>query len=252
MSRGRIAQVLVGALLLHLLWSLVAYYVNAPLLPQPWRVYAHLYAGDMGQSLSQHMGASLGRILWGMSLSLLVALSLSLLGYKYRSFGRVLDAFTYLSYPIPKLALLPVVMLLAGLGELAKVLMIMLIILFQLIVSLRDALRALPADSIAVMRAMGAGVVDKLLHLLLPALIPSIGSALRVALGTAISVLFVTETYGTTLGMGYYIVDAWMRLDYLDMYAGIVLLGGVGFALFILLDLVEAWLCPYRETLIDK
>ncbi len=64
--------------------------------------------------------------------------------------------------------------------------------------------------------------------------------------------LFVTETYGTTEGLGYYISDAWMRIDYLDMYAGIALLSLMGVGLFILIDLLEAILCPWRSIGRDK
>ena len=89
-------------------------------------------------------------------------------------------------------------------------------------------------------------------HLLLPAALPAALSALRIAIGTAISVLFVTETYGTTEGLGYYISDAWMRIDYLDMYAGIALLSLMGVGLFILIDLLEAILCPWQSIGKDK
>ena len=85
-------------------------------------------------------------------------------------------------------------------------------------------------------------------HILLPAILPALFSSLRVAIGVAVSVLFVTETYGTERGMGYFIVDAWMRFNYLDMYGGIVVLSITGFLLFIATDLLEVWLCPWEEV----
>ena len=136
-------------------------------------------------------------------------------------------------------------MLLGGLGEVTKVIMIVLIILFQLAVSMRDALMTIPAEHFMLTRSLGANTIGLLRQVLLPAVLPASLSALRVAIGTAISVLFVTETYGTTLGLGYYITDAWMRMDYLDMYAGIALLSLVGVVLFILVDLMEVVLCPW-------
>jgi len=51
-------------------------------------------------------------------------------------------------------------------------------------------------------------------------------------------VLFFAETYGTTLGMGYFIMDAWMRMDYPAMYAAIILLSVLGLVLFLLIDLL--------------
>ena len=103
----------------------------------------------------------------------------------------------------------------------------------------------IPAEHFMLTRSLGANTIGLLRQVLLPAILPASLSALRVAIGTAISVLFVTETYGTTLGLGYYITDAWMRIDYLDMYAGIALLSLVGVALFILVDLAEVVLCPW-------
>ena len=130
--------------------------------------------------------------------------------------------------------------------------MIVLIILFQLAVSMRDALLAIPEEHFAVTRSLGASTWGLLRHLLLPAALPAALSALRIAIGTAISVLFVTETYGTTEGLGYYISDAWMRIDYLDMYAGIALLSLMGVGLFILIDLLKAILCPWQAIGKDK
>lgn len=85
-------------------------------------------------------------------------------------------------------------------------------------------------------------------HLILPAITPEALSTLRVAIGTAISVLFVTETYGTNKGMGFFIVDAWMRISYTEMYVGIVVLGMAGFLLFLLVDGLETALCRWRNS----
>lgn len=238
--------IVLGAILLHLAWLGLWGSLSTPLLPSPWLVYQHLW-DIMNGSLAEHLWASLGRILLGIICSLSIALVLALAMFRFRALGKVLDAFIYLTYPIPKLALLPVVMLLGGLGEATKVAMIVLIILFQLVLSIRDSLKAIPSEAFAITRSLGASYRQTLRHVLFPAILPATLSALRVALGTAISVLFVTETYGTSRGMGYFIVDAWMRINYLDMYAGIVLLALLGFILFVALDTLERLLCPWRE-----
>lgn len=239
--------ILLGGGLLHLLWLVLAYLLSSPVLPYPWVVYEHI-PKLLTESLGEHLFVSLGRILAGIMVSLLMSIPLAYLLFRAKAVGRSLEAFIYLSYPIPKLALLPIVMLFAGLGEATKVIMIVLIILFQLVIGLRDSLRAIPRDTFALLRSLGANGWQELRHLYLPALLPDVFGALRIALGTAVSVLFVTETYGTSHGMGYYIVEAWMRVNYTDMYAGIVLLSLMGFILFLLLDLLEYWLCPWRRS----
>ncbi len=236
-----------GLVLLHGLWILLAFVLHSPVLPFPWEVYRHIPRLSDG-GLGIHLGISMWRVFMGIALSLLLALPLALLLFSSRRVGRMLEAFIYLSYPIPKLALLPIVMLLAGLGEATKVIMIVLIILFQLVVGLRDSLRAIPRETFALFDSLGANNYQRIRHLYFPAILPDVFGALRIALGTAISVLFVTETYGTSYGMGYYIVDAWMRVNYLDMYAGIILLSLTGFIFFVLLDLGEYLACKWRRS----
>ena len=244
-------QLLLGATILHALWLAGYLLIRSEVLPAPWAVYTHM-AHLNGSDLLAHTLMSLQRIGWGILIATILSAILSLSMILYPRVGRILSTFIYFTYPIPKLALLPVVMLLGGLGEVTKVVMIVLIILFQLAVSMRDALLAIPEEHFAVTRSLGASTWGLLRHLLLPAALPAALSAPRIAIGTAISVLFVTETYGTTEWLGYYISDAWMRIDYLDMYAGIALLSLMGVGLFILIDLLEAILCPWQAIGKDK
>jgi NitT/TauT family transport system permease protein len=238
---------LLGAFLVNLLWFVAARTLQINVLPDPVTVYAHL--GDVWQrGMSVHLLTSLWRMTMGIIIAALIGTITAFGMMQSRVTGRLLEAFVYFAYPVPKLALLPVVMLLAGLGDAAKIIMIVLIILFQIIINVRDSLRNIPPESFFIVTSLGAGKWDVFHHIILPAILPDLLSTLRVATGTAISVLFVTETYGTDHGMGYFVVDAWMRINYTDMYAGIVILSMTGFLLFLLMDLLEAWLCKWREN----
>ena len=61
-----------------------------------------------------------------------------------------------------------------------------------------------------------------------PAILTELLTSIRVTLGTALSVLFFVEAYGTKQGMGYFIQDAWSRINYIDMYSGILILSLIG------------------------
>lgn len=245
-AKRLLGRILVGALLLNGLWYLAAILLKSPALVNPIMVYSKL-GNVWQQSMSIHLLASLWRILIGISISLILGLIVALSMYRHKGFGKVMDSFIYFCYPIPKLALLPIIMLLAGIGDMAKIIMIVLIIIFQIIINLRDSLRNIPKESFLILTSLGASHTQLLRHLLLPAITPESLSSLRVAIGTAISVLFVTETYGTDRGMGFFIVDAWMRISYTEMYAGIVVLGMAGFFLFLLIDILESRLCHWRN-----
>ena len=74
-----------------------------------------------------------------------------------------------------------------------------------------------------------------------------LSTAVRVAMATAVSVLFFTETFGTQYGMGYYIMDAWLRVNYLEMYAGILVLSVMGLLLFGIIDCFEHVACRWQR-----
>jgi NitT/TauT family transport system permease protein len=244
--REVVINTLLGIVLVNLLWLVAACVLQTNVLPNPFTVYAHF--GEVWQrDMAAHLLTSLWRIAAGIVVAALIGVITALWMVQNRHAGKLLGAFVYFSYPVPKLALLPVVMLLAGLGDVTKIIMIVLIILFQVIVNMRDSLKNIPRESFLIVTSLGAGRNDVFRHVVLPAILPDLFSTLRVAVGTAISVLFVTETYGTDRGMGYFIVDAWMRINYTEMYAGIVILSMMGFFLFLLTDLLEAGLCGWKD-----
>lgn len=244
-TRRILWQFAIGAILINLIWYLGAQVLDTTALVSPVEVYAHL--PRLLGKLAPHITSSLYRLFVGIPVALLMGIVMAWSMFRFRQIRLLLGSFVYLCYPIPKLALLPVVMLLAGLGDAGKIVMIVLIILFQITINVRDSLNNIPKESFLVATSLGATTLGILRHILIPATLPDVLSTLRVAIGTAISVLFVTETYGTDKGMGYFIIDAWMRLSYIDMYGGIVVLSVMGFVLFFLTDLAEAYFCRWRS-----
>ncbi|MBR6710762.1 MAG: ABC transporter permease [Selenomonadaceae bacterium] len=235
---------LIGACALLALWYLIAQAAELPILPSPERVAERL-AGIFLSDIAVHGAYSLWRITAGLCLAILIGFPLGMImGYFPRA-DRYLAPIVYLTYPIPKIALLPILMLLAGLGELSKILMIFLIIVFQVVVAVRDGIHAIPKEIYEPLVSLGASFGEIFREILWPASLPKFLTAVRVAMATAISVLFFTETFGTQYGIGYFIMDAWLRVNYLDMYAGIIVLSGIGLLLFGLLDFVEYQTCRW-------
>ena len=187
------------------------------------------------------------RIALGLSLAVAVGYPIGILMGYFPRVNRILAPMLYLAYPIPKIALLPVVMLLFGVGEAGKILLIFLIIVFQVVVAVRDATAGIPAATYEPLRVLGASFWQMVRHIVLPASLPKFITAVRIAMATAISVLFFTETFGTRYGIGYYIMDAWLRVNYLDMYAGIAVLSTIGLLLFALLDAAEHVFCRWKN-----
>lgn len=236
---------LYGVVLFLAIWQGIAVLVNLPIIPSPALVTATLFK-IFATKIAAHGFYSLWRILAGVLLAVAVGLPCGLcMGY-FSRWDRTLSPLVYLTYPIPKIALLPVLMLLFGLGETAKILMIFLIIVFQVIVAVRDGVKSIPKETYYPLYSLGAGFGAVVRDILVPASLPQFFTSLRVAMATAVSVLFFTETFGTQYGMGYFIMDAWMRVNYLEMYAGIVVLSLIGLFLFGTLDYLERRLCYWQ------
>ena len=154
----------------------------------------------------------------------------------------------FLTYPIPKVVFLPVLLVLLGLGSLSKIALIALIVFFQILVTARDAAKSVPEQSVLSVRSLGASRTDIYRHVVVPAALPDIFTALRIGTGTAVAVLFLAESIAGSNGIGYYIVDAWGRIDYPAMFAGIIGMALLGVVLYELLDALDAWATRWRRV----
>ena len=236
-----------GICLCLALWAGMAYLLQMPVIPSPVQVLLRL-AAKFPDTIAVHAGYSLMRIVLGLFAAVAVGYPVGVLMGYFPRVNRLLAPLLYLTYPVPKIALLPVVMLLFGVGEWSKLILVFLIIVFQVVVAVRDAVAAIPSETYAPLRVLGASFAQIVRHIIVPASLPKFITAVRVAMATAISVLFFTETFGTQYGIGYYIMDAWLRVNYLDMYAGIIVLSAMGLLLFILLDWTERRMCAWNHT----
>jgi len=244
-SRNRIKLFFQGFIMVNILWYLLAIMAHTRVLPTPVAVYMDL--GNLYDSrLHIHIMASLYRVIGGVGISLLLGGAVGLLMAYSQVWNRVLNPLVYFTYPVPKTALLPVAMLLFGLGDTSKVVVIVLILVFQVIIVVRDAVLSISPETYDPIRSLGASRLQIFRHITLPAILPAMLTNLRLSIGTALSILFFAEGYGTQLGIGYYILDAWTRIDYMGMYAGIVAISLFGFVLFVLIDILEESLCKWK------
>ena len=201
---------------------------------------------DFKSQIIIHALFSLKRIIIGIMLTLAIGVPLGVaMGY-FKRVDRLFSPLMYFSYPIPKIALLPIVMLILGLGESTKIVMILLITFFPVVVNIRDDVRNISSEVYYPMVSLGASNLQILKEIVLPGIIPTILTSIRIGIGTAISILFFTENFGTEYGMGYFIMDSWMRVNYVQMYSGIIVLSLLGLSFFIVIDIMENLICGWK------
>jgi NitT/TauT family transport system permease protein len=181
--------------------------------------------------------------------ALLPAVLLGMVLGRVESLDRYAAPLIYLTYPVPKIIFLPVVITLLGLGNLSKIFLISIIVFFQILVTTRDAARQVNKGMVDSVISLGAGELQIYRNVIYPSCLPKILTSLRISLGTAIAVLFFSETIanrGGYGGIGYYVMDAWARLAWNEMFAGIIAMGSMGFILYLFLDWLEKRLCPWE------
>ncbi len=230
--------------ILLMLWWLLSLGLKSPAVPSPLAAI-NSFIDSIRGDLFFHLGVSLYRVLVSLFLATLCGVPLGLFLGKNPKVDDKIAPMIYLTYPIPKVVFLPILIILFGIGDLSKIILITLITFYQILVTTRDAAKNLEKGYIASVISLGAGSRDLYFHVYFPGCLPAILTSLRLGLGTAMAVLFLAETYATQKGIGFFIMDSLSKMDYEEMFAGIIAMGLMGFFLYLLLDKTEKILCNW-------
>lgn len=234
---------------LALAWQLASWGLRSEVLPGPSEVVAAFFRGLGKGELAVHLGVSAYRVAMSVVLSVAIAAPLGLLLGLSRPLYNLSAPVVYLTFPIPKIVLLPILLMFLGVGDSSKIAIIFLILFFQVLVVVRDAAASVRPELVHSVRSLGAGRWHLLRYVFMPASLPSLLTALRISVGTAIAVLFFVESFGTTSGLGYYIlVEGWGRLAYAEMYAGVLAMALLGLALYFGLEVLERRTCAWLQA----
>lgn len=244
------------AAVLGAFWQAGAVYFGEYILPKPLDVLVYAFSFVREEEFLRHFLTSAYRVCLGLFLSFVLAFPLGLyMGYKKR-FDGFFAPFVFLTYPVPKIVFLPVLFLICGIGDFSRILLIVLTVSYQITVVTRASVRSLDRkyfDSFKSLLPLTAQEgqkkhfrLQKLVHLLVPAALPSALTALRLASGTAIAVLFMAESFATQEGLGFLIMDSWGRGDTLPMFTGILSLCILGIMLYEFCNFLEYRLCRWN------
>jgi len=237
-------KTLYGIITILIIWHVFHITVESNVIPSPYETVRRFIV-LFPNTLSMHLLASLGRIMLAIGISIILGVPLGLWIGMNKKADSIISPVIYILYPLPKIAFLPIFMILLGIGNTAKVTLIVTIIIFQILIGVRDGVKEIPRElyySAVSLGVSGAGIYR---HLIMPAVLSRLFSALRLSLGISISTLFFAENFATTYGIGYYIMNAWTMVDYLDMFAGILSLSLLGLLLLRSLDMAERKICPW-------
>lgn len=222
-------------------------WVPALFLPSPVGVLREL--GEMLASgqIATHLGASLWRLALGFGAGALAGVAVGVaVGFfaMAEAIGQPIIAATF---PIPKIALLPLLILWLGIGEPSKIAVIALGVFFPMAINTYAGVRQ--ADPLLIRAAVsfGAGRWSVIRKVVVPSALPMVFAGLRLGAGTALLLLVAAEMIGAESGIGFLVLQAGNLMETTKLMVGIVLLSLLGVLSHWALGRLERLVVPWRN-----
>jgi ABC-type nitrate/sulfonate/bicarbonate transport system permease component len=241
----------VGTLLAVLaLWEVASRtgLLNRQFFPPVTDILATFFALWANNIFPQHLAATLGRMAVGYAIAVALGVGLGLVMGRWRAVYDLFEPLVEFLRPMPPVALIPVLILLVGIGDEMKVIVVAFASLFPILLNTIDGVRGVHPTLLDVARTFRFGEAATLRRVILPAALPQIVAGLRISLAIALIVALVSEMIGATAGMGYFVLQAQRGLRIRDMYAAIVMLALLGFTLNGLFVLAESRVLAWHRA----
>ena len=234
------------------LWWLASHLRWLPplFLPTPEVVFQRLYESAAGEltdaPLAEHFGWSMFRVFTAFIAACVTAIPIGVAMGVSRVLRGIFDPPIEFYRPLPPLAYLPLIVIWFGIDELSKILLIYLACFAPLAMSARAGVRSVSQEQIHAAYSMGATKYQVIWHVVVPAAMPEILTAMRIAIGFGWTTLVAAEMVAANKGLGQMVLNAsnFLRTDIVIM--GIVVIGVVAYAFDLLMRWVERKLVPWK------
>jgi len=210
-----------------------------------WPAFWHLVRNE---DLLGDIRISLFRILAGFVLGSIPAVALGLAMGMFWPVRVVMMPVATAIYAIPKIAILPLIIIAFGIGETSKVVIVALSIFFLVALNTMAGVVAIDRAYRDVARNLGAGPVAHFWTVALPGALPSIFTGLRLGLGFALIVIVGTEFLSPGRGIGYLIWESYQTLRIERMYVGLIVTGLMGWLLSLAMEALERLVLPWHTS----
>lgn len=233
---------------LLLVWEAFARlgWVDVRFFPAPSAVLRALLDMAASGELWRDLRASLSRIFWGFWIGAVPAAVLGMVMGLSRWVRAALEPIIAATYPIPKSAILPLILLIFGLGEASKIAMVTIGVFFPVLINTAAGVLQIGRIHFDVGKNFGASRRRVLTTIAFPGALPMILTGVKLGVGIALILVVVSELVGARSGIGYQIMNAWTVFAVERMYAGLLVISVLGYASTLLLDEIERLVVPWR------
>jgi ABC-type nitrate/sulfonate/bicarbonate transport system permease component len=199
-------------------------------LPAPSSIAVYLWRMSVDGSLPVHLGVTLGRVLGGFAIAAVAGVGLGVLMGMSRLAARIADPWIAALYPLPKIALIPLLLIWLGTGEAYKIVISAVTAFFPIVISAYAGILEVDRGLMKAAQDLGASGRQVQLKVVLPAAVPSIFAGLHLGMGVTIILVIAAEMIGgsSTSGMGYLLMQAGQVMETEKVFADLVVLALVG------------------------
>lgn len=203
--------------------------VSPRLLPSLYLIWSQLLSYTLSGDLPYHAWISFSRAMTGFVLALVVGFLFGTAIARIRAIEILFEPVFSFSYPVPKIALYPILVLAFGLGTVSTVALVFLECLYPIVFHVFAGMRSTEKVLVWAARNMGATPRQMFFKVLVPSALPIVFTGLRTALPVALIVTIATELIGESRGLGYFVTYASSSFDYARAFAGLLVVGVIGF-----------------------
>jgi ABC-type nitrate/sulfonate/bicarbonate transport system permease component len=230
------------------LWEIGARtgFLDARILPPPTIVAVTIWDMILHDRLLENTGITTLRFLVGMIVGTIPGTLLGLTMGLFRGVRVLLKPLVAIFYPIPRIALFPLVLILVGLNETSNIIMIAIGPFFTMLITAMAAVISVEPIYLDVAKNFGVKKRQLYFTVTLPAVLPSLMAGGLVSLGLALLGTVAVEFLVSTEGLGYVIWNSWQVLSLSRSMAGLVVAAILGAACYLLMDWLERWVTPWQ------
>jgi len=222
-------------------------WVKSPFLPSPWVIARATVQLTANGELGEHLGLTLVRLFIGFLAGTVPALIIGLAMGWSRRLRALLDPVVAVVYPLPKITLLPLIMLLIGVGEQAMILVVALAAFFPVLINSLAGVTAIEPLYFEVARAYRASRFQTFAKVILPGSLPMVMVGIRLGLGLALLTTVVVELTVATKGMGAMLWLSWETLRIERIYVATAVIAILGLLVNPLTQFLTRRLIPWKE-----
>ena len=233
---------------LLLAWELAADtgLIDVRFFPAPSAIIAKLIEMARSGELTENVLISLQRIVLGFLLGGVPAIVIGIAMGIWRPVRALVDPLIVATYPIPKSSLLPLILLIFGLGEMSKVVMVAIGVFYPMAINATAGVLQINQIYLDVGKSFKASPWDTFRTIALPGALPFIMTGVKLGAGLALILIAIAEMVGAKSGLGYLIWSAWETFAVAKMYVGLFVIALIGFAISLLLNEVERWVIRWK------